>query len=214
MNNISLSEISHDELSSWYCSFKEKDSLNDKEAVLLELVLNKLKDTRKMTNELIPLFKDGDIIDLALDFKIPEALQSFVSVSGRIDVPSSNHCDTRRGSMAIRLPVGYSYYDHRYDEFNANPKPGDITITPLQTGVNVSWTVPFVGTFIGPWCGGEHSWLLAEVTVRGVNDNPNVAEATVTEAATCYYDGKAYSQGAKITVDGKTLTCQSDGTWF
>jgi hypothetical protein len=34
------------------------------------------------------------------------------------------------------------------------------------------------------------------------------------EAAICYYDGKAYSEGAKIKLsDGTVQTCQKDGTW-
>lgn len=35
------------------------------------------------------------------------------------------------------------------------------------------------------------------------------------EAAVCYYDGKSYSEGAKITLqDGTVQTCGSDGKWF
>jgi len=34
------------------------------------------------------------------------------------------------------------------------------------------------------------------------------------EAGVCYYDGKAYSEGAKITLqDGTVQNCQKDGTW-
>ncbi|BAY07326.1 hypothetical protein NIES2098_04410 [Calothrix sp. NIES-2098] len=30
----------------------------------------------------------------------------------------------------------------------------------------------------------------------------------------CFYHGHQYSPGSKITVDGRELTCQSNGTWF
>ena len=34
------------------------------------------------------------------------------------------------------------------------------------------------------------------------------------EQTLCYYDGKAYSPGAKITLqDGTVQTCNKDGTW-
>jgi predicted RecA/RadA family phage recombinase len=34
------------------------------------------------------------------------------------------------------------------------------------------------------------------------------------EAATCWYAGQQYSEGAKITLpDGTVQTCQHDGTW-
>jgi len=30
---------------------------------------------------------------------------------------------------------------------------------------------------------------------------------------TCWYDGKPYSSGAEIVVDGDKLICQRDGSW-
>jgi len=46
---------------------------------------------------------------------------------------------------------------------------------------------------------------------------PAVSQARDNEqgdAAICYYEGKAYSEGAKITLqDGTVQTCKSDGTW-
>jgi hypothetical protein len=52
----------------------------------------------------------------------------------------------------------------------------------------------------------------------GVTAQASIAQAqpidTNGEAGTCWYDGKQYSEGAKITLqDGTVQTCQHDGTW-
>lgn len=156
--------------SDFYVAYKHavgKQEITKQETSFLGPVLEKLKESDKSLADLSKILAGADIIDLALDLHIPSALESFTTVVGRIDVGRSNACGTRRGNPQLRLPAGYRYWDHKFDEESANPRPGNVQILVVETGVDVSWEVPFIGTSIGPWCGGEKSWLHGQVTVRG-----------------------------------------------
>ena len=115
--------------------------------------------------DLLPkLLSHGDLLSIALDLDVAE---DFTTSVGRIDVAPSNDYGTRSGVCSVRLPAGFAYYDHQIAERSANPRPGDIKVSVMPTGVDARWSVPFIGTYIGPFCGGARSWLDADVIVRG-----------------------------------------------
>lgn len=135
----------------------EEETLVDQVGRVLENIGGKEGDFAKFLDQ-------SDILDVALSLN---AAPEFTTSSGRIDVPPNNDCPTRSGVCSVRLPFGYSYYDHQVIVNSANPQPGDINIQVLPTGVDATWKVPFIGTYIGGFCGGARSWLDAHIIVRG-----------------------------------------------
>jgi hypothetical protein len=91
-----------------------------------------------------------------------------------IDIPKKAGCKSRNGKVQLLLSVGYKYYDYEYIEYNASPKPGDVTVTPnpTKTGADISWNVPSLNISSGDlFCiGKERSWLKAQVNVRGIKE--------------------------------------------
>jgi len=143
---------------------KIQRELSVEEKILVDRVGQVLENIGGTENDLGRLLDQSDILDIAFSLN---AAPEFVTSTGRIDVPPNNDCPTRSGVCSVRLPAGYSYYDHQVIETSANPQPGNITIQVLPTGVDAAWKVPFIGTYIGGFCGGARSWLDAYIIVRG-----------------------------------------------